>query len=150
MKVLKKAEAVKQLSMLIARSQYDFFSEGKFWHVKQIPLKKKLNLIKAGVDNFFPRSVVLSQPSAVQIEPTDVCNLLCTGCWTNNESHQGRSRYLSVEGFKKVLDELGDNLFIIWLWCWGEPFVNKDIYEMIRLMRMVTLPPVSLILKEYA
>jgi radical SAM protein with 4Fe4S-binding SPASM domain len=96
---------------------------------------KKLNLLKAGVDNFFPRTSCLSQPTAMMIEPTDLCNLRCTGCWTNDDSRGGRPRYLSTDGFKKVIDDLGDNLFIIWLWGWGEPFLNKNIYEMTRLAR---------------
>lgn len=143
MKILTKSQALKELSRLVAKSQYEFFSEGNFWKIKHIRLKKKINLMKAGLDNFFPRNATLSQPTAAMIEPTDLCNLHCTGCWTNDESHKGRSRYLSVEGFKKVIDDLGDNLFIIWLWGWGEPFLNKDIYEMIRLARNKNIVVIS-------
>lgn len=135
MKTITKSQAIRELSILGLKSQYTFFSEGKFWTINNIPLEKKINLVKAGLDNFFPRNFCLSQPNSAMIEPTDLCNLHCTGCWTNDESHKGRSRYLSVVGFKKVMDDLGENLFIIWLWGWGEPFLNKNIYEMIRLAR---------------
>jgi radical SAM protein with 4Fe4S-binding SPASM domain len=135
MKILNRSQALKQLATLVIRSQFDFFSEGKLWHIKRIPLKKKMNLLKAGFDNFFPRTVSFSQPTHLMIEPTDICNLRCTGCWANDESRRRRPRYLSIEGFKRVIDDLGDNLFIILLWGWGEPFLNKDIYEMIRLAR---------------
>ena len=135
MKTLAKFQAMRELQILLLKSQFTFFSEGKFWTINNIPLKKRINLIKAGLDNFFPRNFCLSQPSSIMIEPTNLCNLHCTGCWTNDESYEGRSRYLSVEGFKKVMDDLGENLFNIWLWGWGEPFLNKNIYEMIRLAR---------------
>jgi radical SAM protein with 4Fe4S-binding SPASM domain len=94
-----------------------------------------MNLLKAGFDNFFPRTVSFSQPTQLMIEPTDTCNLRCPGCWANDQSRRRRPRDLSIEGFKRVIDDLGDNLFIIHLWGWGEPFLNKDIYEMIRLAR---------------
>jgi MoaA/NifB/PqqE/SkfB family radical SAM enzyme len=37
--------------------------------------------------------------------------------------------------FRKVIDEIGDNLFILYLWNWGEPFLNPAIYEMIAYAR---------------
>jgi radical SAM protein with 4Fe4S-binding SPASM domain len=143
MKNLTPLQALKQFSMLMMKSGYIFFSEGKFWSIKQIPLKKKLNLVKAGLDNFFRPNHAFSQPTGMMIEPTDLCNLHCTGCWANEESHKGRQRYLSIEGFKKVIDDLGSNLFIIWLWGWGEPFLNKNIYEMIRLARNKNIVVIS-------
>jgi len=143
MKILSKSQAFKQLSILITKSQFDFFSEGKFWHIKNIPLQKKFNLIKAGLDNFFPGDVSLSQPSGCMIEPTNVCNLHCTGCWTKNESDNKNAYFLSVEGFKKIINDLGANLLFIHLWGWGEPFLNKNIYEMIRLARSKNIVVIS-------
>jgi radical SAM protein with 4Fe4S-binding SPASM domain len=32
--------------------------------------------------------------------------------------------------FKKIIDEIGDYVFLILLWDWGEPFLNPSIYEM--------------------
>ena len=143
MKALTKSQALKQLSILLAKSEFDFFSEAKYWHIKRIPWTKRINLIKSGFDDFFPRTVSLSQPTQLMIEPTDICNLHCTVCWANEESHGGRPRHLSVEGFRKAMDDLGDNLFIILLWGWGEPFLNKHIYEMIRLARSRNMVVIS-------
>jgi len=127
--------AARHAANLVLRSRLDFFAEGKTWHVRSIPLAKKWNLLKAGVDHLVRGRRILSQPTGLTIEPADVCNLDCTGCWTNDGSHHGRPRHLSLPGFRRIVDEMGDYLLIIWLWGWGEPFLNKNIYEMIRLAR---------------
>jgi radical SAM protein with 4Fe4S-binding SPASM domain len=41
------------------------------------------------------------------------------------------------------MDDLGDNLCVVWLWCWGEPFLNKNIYDMIHLARSKNIIVIS-------
>jgi radical SAM protein with 4Fe4S-binding SPASM domain len=124
-----------QLITLVFQSRLIFFSEGKYWNIRSIPMSNKRNLVLAGLDHLFRRTTALSQPSSLMVEPADVCNLACTGCWTNNPQHKDRSRHLSLKHFEKIMKDLGDYLNVIWLWGWGEPFLNKNIYQMIRMAR---------------
>lgn len=124
-----------QLMTLLFQSRLDFFSEGKIWHLHSIPLINKRNLLLAGLDHIHRRPSTFSEPTGLMLEPANVCNLNCTGCWTNNTEHQDRNHYLSVQHFKKIMEDLGDYLNVIWLWGWGEPFLNKNIYSMIRKAR---------------
>ncbi|MBU0530804.1 MAG: SPASM domain-containing protein, partial [Nanoarchaeota archaeon] len=39
---------------------------------------------------------------------------------------------MKFNDFKKIIDEVGDYLFNVTLWNWGEPFLNKDTYRMIE------------------
>jgi MoaA/NifB/PqqE/SkfB family radical SAM enzyme len=39
---------------------------------------------------------------------------------------------MTFEKFKQVIDEIGDYMLLLQLWGWGEPFMNKDVYRMIR------------------
>lgn len=39
---------------------------------------------------------------------------------------------MSLAGYKKIIDELGDCLLNLTLWNYGEPMLHKDIYEMIE------------------
>jgi len=132
-----------QLATLITRSRLDFFAEGKFWRVRSIPLKNKLNLTLAGLDHVIRRTTTLSRPTGLMLEPADVCNLDCTGCWTNDSGHKHQNRYLSEAHFDKILKDLGDYLNIIWLWGWGEPFLNPNIYSMIRKAREKNIVVIS-------
>lgn len=120
---------------LLFQSRLDFFAEGKIWHLHSIPLINKRNLMLAGLDHIYRRTTTFSKPTGLMLEPADVCNLNCTGCWTNDSMHKDRPRYLSVNHFDKIMNDIGDYLNIIWLWGWGEPFLNKNIYSMIRKAR---------------
>jgi MoaA/NifB/PqqE/SkfB family radical SAM enzyme len=64
------------------------------------------------------------------VEPSSRCNLACTLCpvTVGLEREQGLMEFAT---FKKVIDEIGDYLFTLLLWDWGEPFLNPAIYDMI-------------------
>jgi len=132
-----------QLFTLLFQSRLEFFSEGKYWHIHSVPLSNKWNLILAGLDHLHRGTATISQPTGLMLEPADVCNLDCTGCWTNNPDHKDRSHYLSVKHFEKIMNDLGDYLNLIWLWGWGEPFLNKNIYQMIRMARQKNIVVIS-------
>jgi radical SAM protein with 4Fe4S-binding SPASM domain len=42
---------------------------------------------------------------------------------------------MSFADFKKIIDETGDYLYEVALYNWGEPFLNKEIYRMIELLK---------------
>jgi len=74
--------------------------------------------------------VVKVMPRSIQIEPTNRCNLRCEMCdiYTLNKSEVCD---LSLENFKKIVSN-----FNYWhtlkFWGVGEPFLNKDIFDMIK------------------
>jgi radical SAM protein with 4Fe4S-binding SPASM domain len=37
---------------------------------------------------------------------------------------------MSLETFEKILDDIGDVLIAVYLFCFGEPFMNKDVIKM--------------------
>jgi len=39
---------------------------------------------------------------------------------------------MSMDTFRRILDELGEVLVTVVLYCWGEPFLNKDLPRMIE------------------
>ncbi len=76
------------------------------------------------------RDRVWSLPTHLQIEPTNKCNLRCPVCHvvTDNKP-EGRIR---LEDFQKIIDQVAESMLVLNLWGWGEPFLNPDIFEMIR------------------
>jgi len=42
---------------------------------------------------------------------------------------------MNLETFKKIIDEIGDGLFAIALWNYGEPLLNPEIFSMISYAR---------------
>ncbi len=70
-------------------------------------------------------------PLQLTIESTNVCNLRCPYCFTG-AGEQGREKtMLQLPLYQKALDEMGDRLLMVEFYNWGEPLLNKNIYEMI-------------------
>lgn len=65
------------------------------------------------------------------VEPTNFCNLKCPLCPTGSGAITAPRGHMDFEHYKKILDECGDYLFNLTLWNWGEPFLHKNIYDMI-------------------
>lgn len=99
---------------------------------KQITLKKLLNLFKSCIYFLLKNTKPNAYPSILMIEPTNFCNLSCPLCPVGNKSLQRARGFMPLEKFKKIIDEIGDYLFNLTLWNFGEPMLHKNIYEMIE------------------
>lgn len=110
-----------------------------------IPRKKTLlafeNFLLAHYERAQRVERVRSRPFVLLLDPASVCQLQCPMCPTGLENAgkvgHGRTSYrprglLSREVFDAVLDELGETLFFVHLYNWGEPLLNKDLPYFIR------------------
>lgn len=70
-------------------------------------------------------------PFFVMIEPTTRCILECKYCAKHQLGVNKRKTDLELKDFRKIIDEIGEYLYFIFYWNWGEPFLNKDIFDMI-------------------
>jgi len=77
-------------------------------------------------------SVVFGKPYWLTIDPTNYCQLKCPFCPTGLDRGIRSKSTMSLEDFKKIIDKLGPYLLHIDLMNWGEPLLNKDVYEMIK------------------
>ena len=70
-------------------------------------------------------------PYKLLIEPTNLCDLRCPLCPTGAGTLIRPKGMLSALAFRKVVDELDPYLSEAYLWHYGEPFLNPEIYDMI-------------------
>ena len=87
---------------------------------------------------------VSSRPFYLCLDPSDICQLRCPTCPTGieNESkrrkdaettlYRAERKKLSMELCDSLLDELGDTLFLINFYNYGEPFLNPRLSEFLR------------------
>jgi pyruvate-formate lyase-activating enzyme len=72
-----------------------------------------------------------SYPIKLVLEATNICNLSCPACFTG-AGENGRLRSsMTLDVYRKILNELGDYLLEIEFYNWGEPLLSKYIYSMI-------------------
>jgi len=80
----------------------------------------------------------LNTPTFVLVDPSDFCNFKCTFCPTGDEalvaSRNRKNGFLSLELFRKVLDDLkafSSKVPILSLHKDGEPYLNRNLEAMI-------------------
>lgn len=111
----------RRLRLYADRIPYDF---------ERLPLKKLLNACVVQASAYVKPSRPWGWPTHMMVEPSAHCNLSCTLCPVT--VGLGRPQgHMDFATFKRVLDEVGDYLFTLLLWDWGEPFLNPAIYDMI-------------------
>jgi len=95
--------------------------------------KKLYNLAHVHFDIWRGKEVTSSKPYIFVFEVTNVCNLKCPFCLTGKGISGGREvRHMSFEESKKIIDAVADYTYLLQLYTWGEPLLNKDILRIIE------------------
>lgn len=95
--------------------------------------KRKLQNFMLAYSEFLQRRVNLdSFPFIVNIEPINVCNLRCPLCPTGAGEYGRPTSKMDFSEFKKVIDEIGNYLYEVNLFDFGEPFLNEKLLSMIE------------------
>ena len=84
---------------------------------------------------FLKNSYVVGFPYHLVIETGNLCTLHCPLCPTGQGKEGLPKGFLTFANFKKIIDELGDYLLVLELYNWGEPFLNKEFFKMVRYAR---------------
>jgi len=78
-------------------------------------------------------------PPLVQIEPSSICNFRCVFCYQTDErltkKKNGHMGVMSIDLFKRIIDQLEGNVEAISLASRGEPTVNKQLPEMLQYLK---------------
>lgn len=99
---------------------------------RELTLKRIYNLSINYVKFLTKNPKVSGFPSVLQIEPTNFCNLKCPLCPTGNGTLKAPRGFMGFNNYKKIIDEVGDYLLYLILYNYGEPFLNKEIIEIIE------------------
>ena len=108
----------------------------EFNPLKYITPFRAINVIKVvssfTVSRVIRKPVVWGMPISYSIEPTNHCNLKCPECPSGLGTLTRPLGLLSVEDFKTIIDQVKDTGFYVQLYFQGEPYINKNLPEMIR------------------
>jgi radical SAM protein with 4Fe4S-binding SPASM domain len=129
---MRTSEALTKLPELILGGSLFFNFDGLPMSAENLPFKKRMNLIKVGIDKLLRSNRAHGLPPIIHIETTNICNLKCPLCPTGSNSLNRPKGVMSMQTFMRVLDELQDALISVYLFCFGEPFINKHMPQMIE------------------
>ena len=78
------------------------------------------------------RTVVKNYPVVAYIDPTLFCNLRCPACPTGLRLGLRPAASIKWDMYRSIIDEIGDYLFVLNMFNWGEPLLHKQTPELIR------------------
>jgi radical SAM protein with 4Fe4S-binding SPASM domain len=128
-----KGLATRSVYMQCDRIPYEFHN---------VPLKKIANWILVEASMYVKPGRPWGWPTHLQVEPDAHCNLSCVVCPVTTGMGRAIGR-MDLDLFKKMIDEVGDYVFLILLWDWGEPFLNPAVYDMIAYAKQKEIQIVS-------
>ena len=105
-------------------------------------MRKLLNWLLVELSAILRPGRAWGRPTHLQVEPSSLCNLQCSFCPVTT-GLQRSTGLMDFETFRKVFDEIAEYLFMVILWDWGEPFLNPEIYRMIRYAKRHDLRVIS-------
>ena len=97
-----------------------------------------LNFLLAKYEMYTGAVDVRSRPYFLSIDPSSICQLRCPSCPTgiDNENvrtqavdetvYRGGRVLMTRDRLDALLEELGDTLFQVIFYNWGEPLLNKE------------------------
>jgi len=89
-------------------------------------------VISFQISRIVRKPVVWGKPLTFSIEPTNFCNLECPECPSGLGALTRPLGLLKFENFKNIIDQIYEHCFYIQLFFQGEPYINKELPEMIK------------------
>jgi radical SAM protein with 4Fe4S-binding SPASM domain len=104
--------------------------------IRKLTIKKLINYLLLRFSYYYSYFVkkpyILGKPVVVAIEPTNLCNLQCVECPTGTNGLTRVKGNMDLVLFHKIINELSHDLISMIFYFQGEPFLNKDIFKMIK------------------
>jgi len=90
----------------------------------------KFKRLKLAADYLLKKSRTVSYPSHIGIETTNNCNLDCIMCPRHDMTRPVQDMDMKI--FKKIIDDIKEEVEMVWLQHYGEPFLDKKIFKKIE------------------
>lgn len=93
------------------------------------------NFLLSTLSQMMGSTKAFGRPVSITIEPTNVCNLRCPVCETGANILGRKPQMMTYDEFVKIIEKVGPGANHVMFYYMGEPFLNKEIYRMIRYTR---------------
>jgi len=117
---------------LLLQGKYTLSFDQIDFPIDKLSLRKRLNLAIQGLQLMMRTVKRIGVPPILQLEPANICNLSCLTCATGSGLMKRAPAMMPFELYQKIIDQVKDYVCLLVFWSWGEPFLNKDAFRMIR------------------
>lgn len=98
------------------------------------PAKAYLNWLLSNYEMLRQVDTVKAKPLKLTIEPTNLCQLRCPLCPTGLRINDREFCNLNMDIFRKLIDEVGDYVFFVDFFNWGEAFLNSQLEDYLHIL----------------
>ncbi|MBS3163143.1 radical SAM protein [Candidatus Woesearchaeota archaeon] len=122
----------------IGNQKYSF---KELWKVKKSMVlaicspKKFINFLKVKYSKIKKSPKVYGLPYSIFMETSSYCNLRCPMCLKLQKNCKFDNKNISLDEYRRIMNQLGPTMLTLRLWNYGEPLINKDIFEMIKIAK---------------
>lgn len=114
-----------------------FMRSGRFLNyarqrLRVLTLKRLANVLRIEWDYLRKHSIVRAYPYEIIIDTSNICQLRCPLCSTGSGRSRRQKGYMSLDVYKRIIDEFAPFAMHVYLHNWGEPLLHKDIISFIR------------------
>jgi MoaA/NifB/PqqE/SkfB family radical SAM enzyme len=99
---------------------------------RAVTLHKVKNFLLANWESQSQALQVRSLPYIVNIDSVNACNLACPFCATGTRQLDRRKALFPTDKAKRLIDKVAPHTLLARFHNWGEPLLNKDVFELIR------------------
>lgn len=98
-------------------------------------LRAYANWLLSNYEIMVGASQIKARPLKLTFDATNVCQLRCPLCPTGLQMQYRDIGHAHLHMFQHLIEEVGDYVFFLDFFSWGEPLLNPRIEEFIRLAR---------------
>jgi radical SAM protein with 4Fe4S-binding SPASM domain len=120
---------------ILFQGRYEFEYDLMDIQARNMPLQKRINLLKSGANLVYRKLHPWSLPIHMHVELTNYCNLHCKVCPTGGGTLERKPMSLDPALFEKLINEIGPYLLTMSLWGWGESLLHPELAKILRLVQ---------------
>ena len=79
--------------------------------------------------------ILKGYPYWLTVDPTNICNLECRFCPTGQKRGSRPQKVMDMNLYKSIMDKIGKYLLYVEFCNWGEPLLNKNMAQMIKIAK---------------
>jgi len=80
----------------------------------------------------FKKARIKGYPTAISVEPINICNLSCPECPTGLKIIKRNKGTISSELYQEIVNNISKHTFMVNLYFQGEPFMHVNLFELIK------------------
>ena len=105
--------------------------------IRKLSIRKVWNILKVtlsyALSVFSKHPFVWGNPWFVSLEPASVCNLGCPQCPTGTGNVQREKKFMDIDQYRNILEEIAGTTTILSLYFQGEPLMHKEFGKLVKL-----------------